>query len=111
MASDSTVTLNKDNFKTEVINSAKLVLVDFWAPWCGPCKQIAPILEQLATEQATTLKVGKLDIDTCPELAAEFNIRSIPTLLFFKAGKVVQQVVGAQSKTALEKKIIEAAAA
>jgi thioredoxin 1 len=92
------VTLTNDNFENEVTKSAIPVLVDFWAPWCGPCKALAPIMEQLATEYDGKLKVGKLDIDENNELAIKFGVRSIPTMLFFKGGQPVDKMVGAMPK-------------
>jgi len=93
------------NFKSEVLESTTPVLVDFWAEWCGPCKMIAPVVEQLATEYAGKLKVGKVDVDSNQQTSMQFGIRSIPTLLVFKNGKVVDQIVGAVSKHTLAEKI------
>jgi len=99
------VTLTDDNFQTEVLNSDKPVLVDFWAEWCGPCKMVAPVVEELAKEYDGTLKVGKVDVDSNQRVSMQFGIRSIPTLLIFKGGKVVEQVVGAVPKRALTEKV------
>ncbi len=85
-------------FDDEVIKSDLPVLVDFWAVWCGPCHMVAPIVEELSATHAGKLKVGKVDVDHCQRTAARFNIRSIPTLLVFKEGRVVEQIVGAQPK-------------
>ena len=94
-------------FMADVIETSRSVpvLVDFWAPWCGPCKAIAPTLEELSKEWAGKVKILKVNVDESPDLAQEFGIRSIPTLLLFKSGKVEQQLVGAMSKSALKSKI------
>jgi len=99
------VTLTDDNFQTEVLNSEKPVLVDFWAEWCGPCRMVAPIVEELAKEYEGSLKVGKVDVDANQKVSMQFGIRSIPTLLVFKGGKVVEQVIGAVPKRALADKV------
>jgi thioredoxin 1 len=96
------IEVNDSNFKSEVTDSEMPVLVDFWAPWCGPCKMIAPVLEELAKEYDGRVKVVKLNVDDSPNTASEFGIRSIPTLLLFKNGKVFEQTVGAQSKENLK---------
>ena len=93
------------NFDTEVIKSDKPVLVDFWAEWCGPCRMVAPIVEELAKEYNGTLKVGKMDVDSNPQVSMQYGIRSIPTLLVFKGGKVVEQVVGAVPKRISTEKV------
>ena len=98
MASANIVTLTADTFAKEVLESKSPVLVDFWAEWCGPCKMIAPVLDELATEYAGKIKIGKVDIDQHQALAAQYGVRSIPTLLVFKNGQVTEQMVGARSK-------------
>lgn len=105
MASERVLTLSVANFDPEVIQSTVPVLVDFWAEWCGPCKMIAPVLDQLADEKAGRLKIGKVNVDDNQELATKFGIRAIPTLLLFKGGVVKEQMVGMVGKKDLEKKI------
>lgn len=94
------LTITKDNFEQEVINSDKPVLIDFWAPWCGPCRMVGPTVEQVA-EEKDTVKVGKVNVDEQPELAQAFSVMSIPTLVVMKNGKVANRVVGVQSKHAI----------
>ena len=101
----ATVKVDINNFQSEVLESAEPVVVDFWAEWCGPCKMIAPSLEEIATELAGKVKVAKLNIDENPELAAQFGVRSIPTLILFKGGKPVDQIVGAVPKSKLEEMV------
>jgi len=96
------LTLNDANFEQEVLKSEKPVLVDFWAEWCGPCKMIAPILEELASEYDGKVKVGKVNIDEHQSIATEYGVRAVPTLLIFKYGEVEEQVVGLRSKRDLK---------
>jgi thioredoxin 1 len=103
----ATVTVTDENFGTEIEGAEGLALVDFWAAWCGPCRMVAPIVEQLATEYAGRLRVGKLDVDSNQRTATRFNVRSIPSLLFFKDGKLVDTIIGAVPKPVLERKIQE----
>ena len=106
----ATVKVDNNNFQSEVLNAAEPVVVDFWAEWCGPCKMIAPALEEISNEMTGKVKVVKLNIDDNPELAAQFGVRSIPTLAIFKDGKVSDIKVGAAPKTALSAWIAGAAA-
>jgi thioredoxin 1 len=99
-----------DDFAAEVEQQQGLTVVDFWATWCGPCRMIAPVLEQLADEYDGKLTVAKLDVDANPRAPARFGVRSIPTLLFFKDGKLVDQVIGAVPKAQLEAKLQQHAA-
>lgn len=93
------------NFEQEVIKSDLPVLIDFWAVWCGPCKMIAPFVEQLSGEYEGKVKVGKVDVDNNPNISMQFGIRSIPTLLVFNGGKVVDQIIGAVPKQAIAAKL------
>lgn len=97
--------LNTENFETEVEKSNMPVVVDFFATWCGPCKAIAPVLDEFAKEYAGKVKIAKVDVDEAGSLAAKFNVRGVPTLLFFKDGKVNSQLVGAQPKDKLKGEI------
>lgn len=102
-----TVTVTDGNFSAEIEQHNGVSLVDFWAAWCGPCRIVAPVIEQLAGEYQGKLKVGKLDVDANQQTAMRFNIRSIPSILIFKDGELVDTVVGAVPKPFLEKKIQE----
>lgn len=106
----TTVVVTDTDFGTEIEQHKGLAVVDFWASWCAPCRMIAPALEQLAQEYDGRAKVAKLDVDINIQTATRFNVRSIPTILFFKDGKLVDQVVGAVPKAALESKFLQHAA-
>ena len=97
----ATVAVTDDSFSSDVLSSSTPVLVDFWATWCGPCKMIAPVLEEIATEKAGALTVAKLDVDANPGTARDFQVVSIPTLILFKDGKPVKRIVGTKGKAAL----------
>ena len=99
--SDNTVTVSDDSFADDVLASSTPVLVDFWATWCGPCKMVAPVLEEIASEKAGQLKVAKLDVDANPETARDFQVVSIPTMILFQNGEAVKRIVGAKGKAAL----------
>ena len=103
MASESIVELNDSVFESEVLQSEKPVLVDFWAPWCGPCKALAPVIDEISNDYSEKIKVGKVNVDDNPETSMKFGIRSIPTLIVFKNGEVFEQVVGAVPKSEIEK--------
>ena len=92
------ITITKENFEAEVLKSAQPVLLDFWAAWCGPCRMLSPVVDEVA-EERTDVKVGKVNVDEQPELAAEFGVMSIPTLLLFENGTLVRQAVGARPKS------------
>mgnify|MGYP001172174774 FL=1 len=100
---NNTLVFTDSNFNEEVVSSELPSLVDFWAEWCAPCKSIAPAVEELAKEYQSKVKIGKLNVDENPKTATQYGIRGIPTLLLFKEGKVVQQVVGIKSKTEIQK--------
>ena len=103
--SDKISHLTSESFKSAVAGSATPLLVDFWAPWCGPCKAIAPVLEELAAELDGKLSIAKVNIDDHNDIAVQFNIRAIPTMLLFKNGKLVDQIVGMLPKAALKSKL------
>ncbi|HVU33261.1 MAG TPA: thioredoxin [Opitutaceae bacterium] len=103
--SDKIANLTTETFKTALSSSPTPVLVDFWAPWCGPCKAIAPILEELATEMDGKLKIAKVNIDDHDAVAAEFGVRAIPTMILFKGGQVAETLVGMMPKAALKSKL------
>ena len=101
----STIEINGSNFESEVLQSKQPVLVDFWAEWCGPCKMLAPVLEEIAVEQAGRVKVAKVNVDENPGLAAQYQVQSIPTLLYFAGGEVRDKSVGVQSKKTISLKL------
>ena len=96
----SAININQSNFQNEVMNSDKPVLLDFWAPWCGPCRRVVPIVEEIARERSD-IKVGKINVDENPELAGQFGVMSIPTLVVMKNGKIVNLSMGAKQKSAI----------
>jgi thioredoxin 1 len=97
----NTVVVTDSSFTSDVLNSDKLVLVDFWAEWCGPCRMVAPVLEEIAATYPETITIAKLDIDENPATARDFQVMSIPTMILFKGGEPVKQIVGAKPKAAL----------
>lgn len=97
--------LNVENFDEKVLKSDKLVMVDFWAAWCGPCKMVGPVVDQLATEYEGKAVIGKVDVDNNQDIAAKYGVRSIPTIIFLKNGEVVDKSVGAVPKAALAEKL------
>jgi len=103
MASGNVNEFSDENFENEVLNSETPVLVDFWAPWCGPCRIIAPVVEEISEAYEGKLKVGKLNVDDNQQTSMKFGIRSIPTLLVFKNGEVAEQIIGAVPKTEIER--------
>ena len=107
MASEHVTETSKDTWQTQVLDSELPVLVDFWAEWCGPCKAIAPVLEELGAEFSGKINITKVNVDESRELAQEFGIRSIPTLLLFKGGEVIEKMVGASTKAQFQAKLEE----
>lgn len=107
MASGNINIFSDENFENEVLNSETPVLVDFWAPWCGPCRIIAPVVEEISETYEGKLKVGKLNVDDNQKTSMKFGIRSIPTLLVFKDGEVAEQIIGAVPKTEIERVVIK----
>jgi|SRR5918996_3565354 thioredoxin 1 len=105
MVESATVHLTQQNFDEALVGTQGLLMVDFWAEWCGPCRAIAPVLEELARGAAGQVTLAKVNVDENPTLAARYGVRSIPTILFIKEGKVVDQVIGAVPKTQLQKKL------
>ena len=101
--SSNTKEFKEDSFKIDVLDSIKPVLVDFWAEWCGPCKMLTPTINEIADEYSGRAIIGKLNVDDNPSIASDYGIRSIPSLLFFKGGKVENQIMGAVSKSDIEK--------
>ncbi|MBI5585214.1 MAG: thioredoxin [Deltaproteobacteria bacterium] len=105
MSEKSITEVTDENFKTEILDSAQPALVDFWAAWCGPCRAIAPVVEELAAQYEGRVKIGKLNVDENPKTPGQYGIRAIPTLILFKGGTVAEQITGAVSKTTLENAI------
>ena len=99
------IVLTDQNFKEEILNSEVPALVDFWAPWCGPCKMIGPAIEEIANQYQGKIKVGKLNVDDAPVIASQYSIMSIPTLLIFKGGEIVDKIIGVVSKDQIEEKV------
>ncbi len=103
MANDNIIELNADNFQEEMSKDDRLLLVDFWAEWCGPCRMVAPVLDELADELGDKVRIGKLNVDQNQELSAQFQVQSIPTFVLFKGGEVADRMMGAMPKAAFEK--------
>jgi len=103
MASEAIIEISDSNFESEVVNSDVPVLVDFWAPWCGPCRAIAPIVEEISSTYEGKIKVGKMNVDENQSTTMKFGIRSIPTIIMFKGGEAVEQIIGAVPKAEIEK--------
>ena len=99
------ILLTDQNFKEEILNSEVPALVDFWAPWCGPCKMVSPAVEEIANQYDGKIKVGKLNVDDAPMTASQYSVMSIPTLMIFKGGEVVDKIIGAVPKEQIEEKI------
>lgn len=104
----ATIEVSDASFSTDVLSSNTPVLVDFWAAWCGPCKMVAPVLEEIATERAGRLTIAKLDVDANPETARDFQVVSVPTMILFKDGQPVKRIVGAKGKAALLRELSDA---
>ena len=102
----STLSINKENFQQEVLKASQPVLIDFWAPWCGPCKMFSPVIDEIAEEQKEKVKVAKINIEEEPELAREFHVMSIPTLILVKDGKAAARSVGARPKHEVEQMLL-----
>lgn len=105
MANANVIELTDANFESEINGSSTPVLVDFWAPWCGPCRMISPLIDEIATEKAGAVKVGKVNVDDNPQTAARFRIQAIPTILIFKNGELKEQITGLTSKADLVSKL------
>ena len=103
MASEAIVEISDSNFESEVVNSDVPVLIDFWAPWCGPCRAIAPLVEEISSSYAGKIKVGKMNVDDNQSTTMKFGIRSIPTLIMFKGGEAIDQIIGAVPKAEIER--------
>ena len=103
MASEAILEISDSNFESEVVNSDVPVLVDFWAPWCGPCRAIAPLVEEISSSYAGKIKVGKMNVDDNQATTMKFGIRSIPTIIMFKGGEAVDQIIGAVPKAEIER--------
>jgi thioredoxin 1 len=103
----ATIAVTDDSFAEDVLANERPVLVDFWATWCGPCRMVAPVLEEIANEKAAQLTIAKIDIDANPDTAGKFRVFSIPTLILFKGGEPVKRIVGAKSKAALLRELAE----
>jgi len=107
MASENVTTLSDDNFSDTISSDGEPVLVDFWAEWCGPCKMIAPILDEIADEQVGSVKIAKLNVDDAPDTARQYEVMSIPTMILFKDGEPVKKIVGAKPKDAILSELAE----